>query len=57
MRTHGFGTMAELVRDIVYQNIESAGVKASGKDQILKLSLRLLQSSFCFAVRVVVEIY
>jgi len=39
MRTHGFGMMAELVRDIVYQtddynryqNAESSGAKRPGK--------------------------
>jgi hypothetical protein len=37
MRTQGFGTMAELVKDIVYQNIEYAGVNTSGKNPNLKL--------------------
>jgi hypothetical protein len=33
MRTQGFGMMAELERDIVYQNIEIAGLKRPGKNQ------------------------
>ncbi len=33
MRTQGFGMMAELVSDIFYRNIESAGVKPPGKSQ------------------------
>jgi hypothetical protein len=37
MRTQGFGMMAELERDIFYQNIENAGVNTSGKKPILKL--------------------
>jgi len=37
MRTQGFGTMAGLVKDIVYQNIECAGVRTSGNKPILKL--------------------
>jgi hypothetical protein len=47
--------MAELVRDIFYRNIESAGVRTSGKNSIVRL--RILRfcftaDSFCFAVPV-----
>jgi len=37
MRTHGFGTMAELVRDIGYQNIEKRRSKNVQKRPVLKL--------------------
>jgi hypothetical protein len=33
MRAQGFGMTAELERDIVYQNIENAGVDTSGQNQ------------------------
>jgi hypothetical protein len=37
MRAQGFGMMAELERDIVYQNVENAGAIRPGKSQSLKL--------------------
>jgi hypothetical protein len=39
MRAHGFGMMAELERDIFYQNVENAGAMRPGKP-ILKLQVR-----------------
>jgi hypothetical protein len=54
MRAQGFGMMAELKRDIVYQNdgyqnIESARVKTSGE----KTNLEIMSSSvYCRAASV-----
>ena len=42
MRTQGFGMMAELERDIFYQNIENAGVKYVRE----KTNLEIMSSSF-----------
>jgi hypothetical protein len=54
MRTQGFGTIAELVRDIVYQNndyqnIESARIKRPGKTnlEIMSSSFTAEQLLFC----------
>jgi hypothetical protein len=38
MRAHGFGMMAELERDIFYQNVENAGAKRPGKANLKIIS-------------------
>jgi hypothetical protein len=54
MRAQGFGMMAELERDIFYQNVKNAGAKRPGKADLEIKSPSFMSS---FAVRVVCEIY